>query len=166
MRVIWYMVWLLLLTLLEPTLICELTVWGIAPNLFLCFVVIAGFYRGIHEGGICGIVFGLVYDLLIGRMIGVHAILYLYLGVCAGILGTRFFGGGKRIAIGATAGAGTLLCAIIYYFVRKAVHGDISFVTAVFRIGLIEAVYQIPVAFLLSFPAAKTMKWMKVKQIS
>ncbi|MBR5152176.1 MAG: rod shape-determining protein MreD [Clostridia bacterium] len=166
MKILWYGLWLVLLTLLQPTLICELTLFGIHPNLFLCFVVIAGYYRGPLEGGIAGALFGLVYDLLIGRLMGVDALLYLYLGVMAGILGTRFFSGGKRLAICATAGAGTLLCAVVYYLVRMTVWGDISFVTAVFRIGLIEALYQLPVAFLLSFVIAKTMKWMRLRQIS
>jgi len=103
---------------------------------------------------------------LIGRMIGVNAMLYLYLGVGAGLLGSRFFGGGKKLAITLSAGAGTLLTAIVYYLARKAVYGDISFVTAVFRIGFLEAVYHMLAAFLLSFAVAKSMKWLRVKQIS
>jgi len=166
MRVVLYLLWLMLLTLLQPTLMPQLAVWGIAPNLFLCFVVVIGYYRGVLEGGICGMVFGLVYDLLIGRMIGVNAMLYLYLGVGAGLLGSRFFGGGKKLAITLSAGAGTLLTAIVYYLARKAVYGDISFVTAVFRIGFLEAVYHMLAAFLLSFAVAKSMKWLRVKQIS
>ncbi len=166
MKYLYYALWLILLTLLQPTLICNLELFGIAPNLFLCFVVIAGFYRGVYEGGICGMVFGLVYDILLGEMIGINAMLYLYLGVGAGILGIGYFGGEKRLAITVSAGVGTLGAALVYYLVRKIAAGDISFVTAFFRIGLLEAIYQMPVAFLLSFGADKSMRWMKMEKIS
>ena len=60
MRIIFYVIWLLLLAVFQPTLARGIELWGIAPNLFLCFVVMAGFFRGKYEGAVCGMVFGLV----------------------------------------------------------------------------------------------------------
>ncbi|MBO5364758.1 MAG: rod shape-determining protein MreD, partial [Clostridia bacterium] len=62
MQILFYLIWLMLLTVLQSTVARGIDIWGIAPNLFLSFVVLAGFSRGRMEGAICGAVFGLVYD--------------------------------------------------------------------------------------------------------
>lgn len=166
MQIVFYLIWLFLLTVLQPTLARGLELWGIAPNLFLCFVVMMGFFRGKMEGGVCGIVFGMMYDFLIGRMIGVNSLLYLYLGFGAGMLSERFFSARKRMAAMIATIVATVLAAIVYYCSRLIVHGDIGFVVAIFRIALPEAIYNAVACFLLSFPMAWSMKLMRMKRIS
>ena len=166
MRVLFYVLWAILLAILQPTMVRGIEVWGIAPNLFLCFVVIIGFFRGKAEAAVCGAVFGLIYDLLVGRMIGVNALIYLYLGLGAGILGTQFFSGEKRLVICLGSMVGTLLAGLVYELALKAVGADIGLLTAMFRISLPEAVYNGVVAFLLSYPVRWSMKLMRMKQLS
>ena len=166
MQILFYLIWLMLLTVLQSTVARGIDIWGIAPNLFLSFVVLAGFSRGRMEGAICGAVFGLVYDILIGRMIGVNSLCYLYLGFAAGVLSERFFSGQKRVAAVLASVVGTILSALVYYFARLAVHGDIGFLMAIFRIGIPEAIYNGCICFLLSFPVAGLMKLMRIKKIS
>ncbi len=166
MQMVFCLVWLLILTILQSTVVREIDIWGIAPNLFLCFVVLLGFSRGRTEGAICGGVFGLVYDILIGRMIGINALCYLYLGFASGFLSERFFIGQKRMASMLTAVIGTILSGIVYYIARTTMHGDLGFLTAIFRIGLPEAIYNGCICFLLSFPVTGLMKLMRIKRIS
>lgn len=166
MRIVFYAVWLVILAVFQPTLARGIEIWGIAPNLFLCFVVMAGFLRGKFEGAICGMVFGLVYDLLIGRMIGVSSLIYLYLGLGAGILSEHFFSGGKRLAASATIAVGTLAAALVYYLARLMAAGDVGFVTALVRIALPEAVYNAGIGFLLAFPMQGLMKLMRIRRVS
>lgn len=165
MQIIFYLVWLCLLVVLQPTLGRGIEIWGIAPNLFLCFVVLAGFFRGKMEGAISGCIFGLMYDILIGRMIGVNSLIYLYVGLGAGILSEHFFGGGKRVTASIATMVATLLSAVIYYFARRVVHGDIGFLVAFFRISVPEAIYNLVICFLLSFPVVGTMKLLRIKRI-
>lgn len=164
MRILFYLVWLILLSILQPTLVRGIEIWGIAPNLFLCFVVLIGCFRGTAEGAVCGIVFGLVYDFLVGRMIGVNSLIYLYLGLGAGLLEAKFFSNGKQLVGCLGAVAGTLVAGLLYYLSRKAVGGDIGFATAMFRITLIEAVYNGVIAFLLVYPLRLTMKMIRRKE--
>ncbi len=166
MRVVFYLFWMLLLTIFQPTLARGIALWGIAPNLFLCFVVMIGFFRGTTEGAICGAIFGLAYDILVGRMIGVSGLIYLYLGVGAGILGTRFFSGEKQLANFLGTIAASLVAGLVYYLARKAVGAHMGFGTAMFRIGLIEAIYNGVVGFLLAKPVRLSMKLLGIKQIS
>ncbi len=166
MRIVFYLIWVLLLTVLQPTLARGMELWGIAPNLFLCFVVLMGFFRGKMEGAVCGIVFGLMYDILIGRMIGVNSLTYLYIGFGSGVLSERFFSDMKRIAAAITMVIATLLAALVYYFARLMVHGDIGFLVAFFRISFPEAIYNAVACFLVSFPVVGTMKLKRMDRIS
>ena len=166
MQIVFYGIWLILLAVFQPTLVRELAIWGIAPNLFLCFIVMTGFFRGKTEGAVCGMIFGLVYDLMIGRIIGVSSLSYLYIGFAAGFLSERFFSGGKRLAGTVTVAAGTLAAALIYYLARLMVRGDIGFVTAIFRTAFPEAIYNAVVGFLLAFPMLWLMKLLRLKRIS
>ncbi len=166
MQIIFYLIWLLLLAILQPTLARGIELWGIAPNLILSFVIIAGFFRGKTEGAICGIIFGLLYDLLIGRMIGVNSLCYLYLGYGSGILSERFFSGRKRVAVMLVSAVATILAGLFYYFARLAIHGDVGFVAAFFRIALPESLYNSGMSFLMCFPVVGMMKLMRMKQIS
>ncbi len=166
MRILFYVIWLLLLVMFQPTLARGIEIWNIAPNLFLCFVVMVSFFRGKTEGAVCGMIFGLVYDLLIGRMIGVNCLSYLYLGFGAGWLSEQFFSGGKRTGGAISIFVGTVLCTLVYYLVRVVAYHDIGFLTAFFRIGLFEAIYNAGIGFLLSFPILGFMKLMRMEKIS
>lgn len=161
MKILFYLLWLILLSILQPTFARGIAIWGIAPNLFLCFVVLIGCFRGASEGAVCGMVFGLVYDLLVGRMIGVSSLIYLYLGLGAGLLGAGFFSNGKQLAGCFGAVAGTIAAGLVYYMARTATGGDIGFVTAMFRISLIEALYNGVVGFLLVYPLRLSMKMIR-----
>ena len=136
MQILFYAIWLVILSVLQPTFARGIEIFSIAPNLFLCFVIIIGFHRGKMDGAICGAVFGLFYDMLIGRMIGVNAICYFYLGFCAGILSENFFSGGKNLATAISTFVGTVLAALIYYLARFIAFGDVSFTTSIFLISL------------------------------
>ena len=72
MRILFYTIWAILLAILQPTLIQWIAVFGIAPNAFLVFVILAGYLRGRMEGAVAGLVFGMVYDLLIGKLMRVN----------------------------------------------------------------------------------------------
>lgn len=165
MQILFYIIWLCLLTVLQPTLGRGIEIWGIAPNLFLCFVVLAGFLRGKTEGAICGCIFGLIYDILIGRMIGVNSLIYLYIGFGSGMLSEHFFGGGKGLTAAIVTVAATIVSAIVYYFARRIIYGDIGFLVACFRIAFPESIYNLVVCFLLNYPVAGLMKLMRMKKI-
>lgn len=166
MRILFYLLWLMLLAVLQPTLGSGIAVFSIAPNLFYAFIVLIGLYRGKTEGAVCGIVFGLVYDILIGRLIGVSSLCGLYLGFGAGILGQHFFSGAKRIAAMGAIAVGTVLASMVYAAAILMTGGSVPFWTAMLRIAVPEGVYSGLIGWLLSFPMVASMKLFKMKQIS
>ena len=166
MQILFYAIWLLVLSVMQPTLARGIEIFNIAPNLFLAFVIIIGFYIGKMDGAICGAAFGLVYDMLIGRQIGVNAFCYLYIGFGAGILSENFFSGGKTLATAITVFAGTIIASLIYYFAGLIAYGSMSFVTAIFRIGLLEGIYNAIIAVVLKMAVLGLMKLMRIDRIS
>ena len=165
MVVLYYIIWGIILTVLQPTLARGIEIWGIAPNLFLCFIIIISFFRGKSEGAIVGAVFGLLYDLLVGRMIGVSSMIFLPLNYLAGMFGNQFFGSGKLMICAVTAFIATLFYGIFYYFARKIGWNDTGFITAFFRISVIEGLYNCVTAFVLMFPVRWMMKVMRIKRM-
>lgn len=78
MRVTLHAIYLLLATMLAPTLFAALEVFGVMPNLFLVYIVIAGFYVSKNEAIWLGLIFGLVFDIIVGHAIGLNGILYMF----------------------------------------------------------------------------------------
>ncbi len=165
LKIVFYAVWLLILAIMQPTLGRGIEVFSVAPNFFLCFVVIIALFRGKKEGGIVGLIFGLVYDMLIGRLVGVNALIYFYLGFGSGILGEHFFSGEKRLAGMGTIAIATVLSAFVYYIAQTVSGIDTAFSVMVIRIGLIEAVYNAVIGLIMIFPVTGTMKLTRMKRI-
>ncbi len=78
MRVTYHAIYLLLATMLSTTLFTALDVFGVIPNLFLIYIVFAGFYLSKGEAVWLGLIFGLVYDIVVGVNIGLNGILYMF----------------------------------------------------------------------------------------
>ena len=78
MRVTLHTAYLILALALSPTLFAFLQVLGVKPNLFLIYLVIAGFYVSKTESIWLGLVFGFAFDLIVGMKIGLNAVLYMF----------------------------------------------------------------------------------------
>lgn len=76
----------LVVYVLQANFFSWFTIAGVKPNLFIIFILLVGLFAGRKLGVIFGIIFGLCLDLLVGRTIGISAIL---LGV-VGFLGEHF----------------------------------------------------------------------------
>lgn len=162
-KILFYVLWLFLIAVLQPTLIRSIGIFGISPNLFLVFIVAASMIKGKKTGAICGFVYGLVFDLLIGRMIGVNALLYMYAGLFAGLLCERFIRGTGCAVAAVLVFAISLICGIIYYVVYNMVWGDMGFWLAIIRVVLPECVYSAILSFVIYRPTEKSFDLIAVR---
>ena len=92
MKLLHHVVWLILIAILQPALINALSVFGVNGNVFLLFIVLIGFFCGRMQGMLCGILFGLVYDIYVGRFIGTDMLIYLFIGYFSAVVSDRFYG--------------------------------------------------------------------------
>ena len=76
---------------LQTTTLQALSFANITPNLLLIVVASFGLMRGKKEGMCIGFVSGLIIDIFCGFYLGIYALLYMYVGYCAGFLQKRFY---------------------------------------------------------------------------
>lgn len=69
--------------LIQSTLLNQLSLFGVTPNLLLCLLLLLAFWNEGYEPMACGIIFGLFQDLCFGELIGIAAICYflIFLGI-------------------------------------------------------------------------------------
>lgn len=156
MAVLFYAVWLFIVSLIQTVPAQWIAVFDISPNIFILFVAAAAFLRGKQDGAVCGAVFGLVFDMIIGRMIGVNALFFMYMGYGVGILKERYISAGGAVAFSVTVFAAVAVCGIVYYIAYSMVWGDMRFFAALMRIVLPEALYTAAAALVFFKPVRKS----------
>lgn len=85
--------------ILQTSLIPELSVNGIYPNLFLVVTCGISFLFGSTVGAVNGFCLGLLSDFNQGRCIGLYAFLSMYIGMVLGQFNKRFFKDNYIVAI-------------------------------------------------------------------
>lgn len=82
---------LIITYVLQLTLVSEIQIFGVQANLLLIVTCAIAFLFGAIDGGLVGIIFGLLLDLYQGRAIGLSALIFMYLGVFIGGFNKKFF---------------------------------------------------------------------------
>ncbi len=162
---LFYFIWLLIITVFQPTLVQWIGIFGTGPDLFLIFVICAAMLRGMWDGAICGFVFGLALDMIIGRMVGMNAVLYMYAGLLVGIVNGRYISSDSALTNAFFVFAASLICGILYYSAYNMVWGDLGFIKAFLRTILPKSVYSAALAFVLFVPVRKSFGLIKVKRL-
>lgn len=158
LNIIFYAVWLLIAALLQPTVMRWIGIFGTSPNIFLIFVIATALIRGKEAGAVCGLIFGLALDMLVGRMIGVNALIFLYAGFFAGILCERFISGSGVVTAAVITLSASVLCGVTYYIAYSMIWGDIGFWRALFRVILPESLYTGVISLILFAPMRKSFQ--------
>lgn len=147
LNILFYAVWLIVLIIVQPTVIRWISIFGISPDMFLIFVICAASVGGRQSGAICGFVFGLAFDMLIGRMPGVSAILYMYTGFAAGILKESVIQSDSKISSMIFVLAATFACRTVYLFAYSMAYGNPGLLNGLCRTVIPTAVYTAVAAF-------------------
>lgn len=90
-KAIAYSLVIILLILLQTTLLEYIKIFDVKPNLLMIFIVSIALIKGNVEGAVVGFFCGLSQDMVSGRLIGVYALLGMYLGMIVGSLNKRLY---------------------------------------------------------------------------
>ena len=85
--------------LLQSTVFQTLSIGSITPNLMVIIVSSFGFMRGKKEGLAVGFFCGLLEDIFYGRLLGMHAMIYMYIGYVNGYFNHIFYGDDIKLPI-------------------------------------------------------------------
>ena len=78
--------------LLQSTIFKTLSIASISPNLMVIVTSSFGFMQGKKEGLWVGFLCGLLEDIFYGRLLGMHAMIYMYIGYANGYFNQIFYG--------------------------------------------------------------------------
>lgn len=85
--------------LLQSTVFKALAIGSISPNLLVVLTSSFGFMRGKKEGLWVGFFCGLLEDIFYGRLLGMHVVMYMYIGYVNGYFNRIFYGEDIKLPI-------------------------------------------------------------------
>jgi rod shape-determining protein MreD len=153
-----YIIISLLLVVVQTKLMRFISLEGITPDLLTIWIVYFTLQRGQMAGTLWGFAIGLFYDLSMGNFIGLSAFTKTIAGFTAG-----YFYDEQRTSL--TLGSYRFLIVIllvsfihnIFYFIVYTRGSEISFLGAVFEIGLATTCYTAIVSLLPMFFFARKL---------
>ena len=156
MKITYYTVWILALSVLQSTFLDYIKIMGIKPNLFLIFVVCAAMISGkAAEGAVIGFILGFLLDFMTGKTLGINMLLLMYVGLAVG-LAFKMFLTGKYFAIIAAVFITSIAYCFLYYTMSFMMWGQGDFVYALINVLLPESLYNTAICVPVYMLAKKT----------
>ena len=128
--------------LLQSTLFQSLSLASISPNLLLILTSAYGFMKGKKEGMAVGFFCGLLEDIFFGRLLGMHALIYMYIGYANGYFNQIFYGEDIKLPM-ALISASELAYGLGTYLIMFLMRSRFDFFYYLKRIILPELLYTI-----------------------
>ncbi|MCD8363138.1 MAG: rod shape-determining protein MreD [Lachnospiraceae bacterium] len=147
-RKIFIVLMILICFLLQSTVFQSLAIASISPNLLIVLVSSYGFMRGKREGMFVGFFCGLLEDIFYGRLLGMHALLYLCIGYANGYFNSIFYGEDIKLPIGLIT-VSELLYGLGTYAIMFLMRSRFAFSFYLRRIILPELLYTLVVTLFL-----------------
>lgn len=147
-RIIVLAIELIICFLLQTTVFQWFSLAHVVPNLLLILTVSSGFMRGRNEGLIVGFFSGLLIDLCYGSIIGLYALIFMFIGYINGFSHKIFVKDDLTIPI-VLVGVSELLYFFLYYVFNFLLRGKLNILYYLIRIGIPEIVYTVVISILL-----------------
>ena len=128
--------------LLQSTVFKALAIGSISPNLLVVLTSSFGFMRGKKEGLWVGFFCGLLEDIFYGRLLGMHAVMYMYIGYVNGYFNRIFYGEDIKLPIFLNS-VSELAYGLGTYAVMFLMRSRFAFFYYLTRIILPELVYTV-----------------------
>lgn len=128
--------------LLQSTVFQTLSIGSISPNLMIIVVSSFGFMGGKKEGMAVGFFCGLLEDIFFGRLLGMHAMIYMYIGYANGYFNHIFYGDDIKLPISLIS-VSELVYGLGTYLIMFLMRSRFAFSYYMRRIILPELVYTL-----------------------
>lgn len=144
---------LLLCSVLQATWLNYISVFDVKPNLFLVYIIVLSFFCTKMEGAVVGAIFGLVLDIIIGKIIGVNTVFSLLVGFTVALFCERIIRKNSVLITALSVMVITIVYESVYYlFAFLFAHG-MGYWNALGGIILPECIFNaivsIPVYYIL-----------------
>lgn len=157
MRAILHGIFLILFMIIQATWIDTISVFGVKPNLFAVYIVVTSCFCQKNESVVTGFVFGFILDILIGKVLGVNAVLLMLLGFFTAYFCEKVIRKNNVFIVMLITLIITFIYELFYYII--AFLGDLQFKEAFVGTLLPECVYNgiaaMPIYFLIKKVSGK-----------
>jgi rod shape-determining protein MreD len=147
-RIIVLVIELIVCFLLQTTVFQWFSLAHVVPNLLLILTVSSGFMRGRNEGLIVGFLSGLLIDFSYGSIIGLYALIFMFIGYINGFSHKIFVKDDLTIPI-VLVGVSEFIYFFLYYVFNFLLRGKLNIFYYLIRIGIPEIVYTVVISILL-----------------
>ncbi len=137
--------------LLQSTLFQYIAFAGIVPNLMIIITSIFGFMEGRKYGMVVGFTCGLLTDIFYGSILGMNALIFLYIGYVNGVANRGFYPDDIKypiIFIAASDAASLILSYLTDFLLRARFNLGYYFL----YLMLPELIYTIVISFIIYIP--------------
>ncbi len=134
--------------LLQTTLVQNIRVAGVIPNLMLLVVVFISYLNGVYYGMTVGMTVGLLFDFLYASLIGINMLAFLLIGYFCGLL-SRLYRSGNYLIPLVMVSISEFIYGVITYFTDFLLRGKLNIGYYFGKVMLPELVYTIVVGILL-----------------
>lgn len=134
--------------LLQCTVFHSIAFAGIVPNLLIVLTASFGFMRGEKTGLLIGFICGLLIDIFFGDVIGLYAMVYMYIGYLNGKFSGIFYPEDIKLPMVLILVSDLfygMICYVLLFMMRGRFHFNFYFMNVI----LPEIVYTILVTLLL-----------------
>jgi rod shape-determining protein MreD len=128
--------------LLQSTVFQTLSIGGICPNLMVILTSSFGFMRGKKNGMTVGFFCGLLEDIFYGRLLGMHAMIYMYIGYANGYFNHIFYGDDIKLPL-CLISVSELVYGLGTYVIMFVMRSRFAFSYYLTKVILPELVYTI-----------------------
>ncbi len=156
MKYVFHCIFLVIFSVIQPTWLEYIAIFGVKPNLFLVYTVIISCYCSKKEGAITGFFFGLVLDLFTGNAIGLNGCLMLLVAFFTASFCEKFIRKSTLLSTMVIVFVTTLCYELLYYIV--AFLGDLNLGSVFLKVLIPECLYCIIAAIPLYYIVPKTEK--------
>lgn len=139
---------ILICFVLQCTIFKTFSIGNISPNLMVILASSFGFMRGKKQGLFVGFFCGLLEDIFYGRLLGMHAMMYMYIGYVNGYFNHIFYRDDIKLPIFLIS-VSELVYGLGTYVIMFLMRSRFDFPYYLTRIILPELVYTIMITLVL-----------------
>jgi len=140
--------------LIQTTFLKELRLASIVPNLLLFVTFVSGFMNGKKAGMLTGFFCGLLIDIFAGGVIGLNALVYMYIGYFNGCFQAMFFNEDIKLPL-ILLSVSELFYGLFTYITKFLLNNRLNMLDYILYPIIPELVYTVVAAVLLYRPVLK-----------
>lgn len=163
MRLIIISLIIILNLILKSTVFQWLEIYGVIPNTTLAIVISFSIHLGKNKGAILGFFAGILHDIILGRIIGLNAVIFMIIGYIVGLMNQKIFKDNLLIPVILTA-FGTIFYETLHLFLIFLFGYKVKLFDIIQKILIVEVLYNSIISPFVYFYVSKLLKSKAMKK--